>query len=89
MEFSTTKEERVVPAQSFNTPARTYTVIKLKGPCLVCEREMDYIEKWPYSEEHARKQFAPGLRLQVCSSLAIQEPARGRGVGGTKPRTAH
>lgn len=69
MEFSTTEVNRITPAQTFSSPAREYTIVKVKGPCIVCEREIEYPNRWPSDEEHARKQFKPKRREKILNKL--------------------
>ncbi len=68
MDFSTEEEKRVIEART--SPAYEYTVIKLKGPCLVCQQEqLEYSSRWPDSEEHARKQFISKRRSSLLHAL--------------------
>jgi hypothetical protein len=69
MEFTTTEEKRITPAQTYTSPAREFAIVKIYGPCLVCEREMEYAGRWPYSEDHARNQFKPARRNRMLKKL--------------------
>lgn len=69
MKFSTTEHKHVIPAQSSTTPAHEYTTVTLKGPCFICEAEMEYTGRWPYSEEHARNQFKPKRWARIIDHL--------------------
>jgi hypothetical protein len=71
VEFRNKAEKRVIPART--TPEYEYTVVKLSGPCLICEREMEYAKNWPTDEEHARKQFDPKRRNRLIAKLRADE----------------
>ena len=71
MEFRNTVEKRVIPART--TPEYEYTVVKLKGPCLICEHEIEYAKNWPTDEEHARNQFKPQRRNRLLKKLRTDE----------------
>jgi hypothetical protein len=65
MEFSTSEEKRVFPSLA----ATEYIVSTISGPCLACEREIQYAQRWPADEEHARKQFDRKRRQILLSQL--------------------
>lgn len=80
MDFSTTEEKRIAPAQTYSTPAHECTIRRINGPCIVCERQIEYPGPWPSTEEHARKQFMRRRRDQILQKL------RGGGRLGDVPK---
>jgi hypothetical protein len=69
MKFSTTEEKRVIEPRAVD--GFEYTEIKISGPCLVCEQEIQYARRghWPSDEDHARKQFEPKRRRALRARL--------------------
>jgi hypothetical protein len=46
---------------------------RVKGPCVVCDREMQYAAGWPADEAQARKQFKPKRREKIVKKLRTGE----------------